>query len=170
MISFLIAMLAASLMQPVRTLPPQFAVLEAECAQRCSEGGGKPMEWTIDATHGAPELVKCSCSRTTPKGVYTWHIPPANPDLSLAPMAGTAFESCTGSGTVQCSEDGKTWYNAVVVNGVSKCKPPPTSPSRRDLESRPPQPLPHARVSPSAGDLLRAHVHWAGNRWVPNVM
>jgi hypothetical protein len=35
-------------------------------------------------------------------------------------------------------------------------------------EAREPQPLPHARVSPSAADLLRAHVHRVNGRWVPN--
>ena len=77
MIPFLLTLLAVTLMQPARTLPPQFAAPETECAQRCSEGGGKWTKYTIDATHGPAALVECDCSRTTPKGVQTWHGVPA---------------------------------------------------------------------------------------------
>lgn len=76
--------------------------------------------------------------------------------------AGNAWETCQGAGDVECSNDGgKTYQPALVVNGVSKCKPPPAA------EHYEPQPLPHARVSPSAADLLQLEVQMAVGRELP---
>jgi hypothetical protein len=77
--------------------------------------------------------------------------------------AGAVWETCSGNGDVECSMDGKTWYPAVIVNGVRKCKPPPAA------EHREIQPLPHARVSPSRADLQRRSHHLENGHWVSNL-
>ena len=89
--------------------------------------------------------------------VHSRHIPPGNSGID-GPAA------LPGACNVSCPKAGGGWKPLVAI----PCTTTIGNACNAAAEHREPQPLPHARTSPSAADLLREHVHRENGRWVPN--